>query len=216
MISLKPPYRAEIDQHTMKLTVGFIAFLLPIFTSIATHGTIASISASYWQGGLTQTIFVGFLSAIAAIMFSYNGTTGWQRFFSKVASIAALCVALFPCGCCGQEGSFPHVHTASAAVMFLVLAFFCCSFFGESRGKSGYQPKARMVIYAICLVGNAAAIIILGLDAYADTCSDPANRAVFWGEAAGLWSFGISWMTASHVAPWLATKDERFHLLGTA
>ena len=70
---------------------------------------------------------MGFLFAIAAFLLAYNGLSRTEMFLSKAAAAAALGVALFPCECGGHPALVPYVHGASAAVMFLILAYFCYS-----------------------------------------------------------------------------------------
>src|SRR5689334_3046203 len=107
---LLPPRRLEIDHRTMKLIVGIIALSLASLTSFFASKPIESISASYYEDGWSRVIFIGFLFAIAAFLFAYNGYTRLQMVFSKVAAVTALCVALFPCGCEGHPEIIPYVH----------------------------------------------------------------------------------------------------------
>src|SRR5215207_8691751 len=93
------PVRDEIDHRTIKLIVGVVAISLPFLTSGFAGSTITSISASYYEGGWSQSIFVGFLFAISAFLMAYNGLTPSEMALSKVAAGASLGVALFPCEC---------------------------------------------------------------------------------------------------------------------
>ena len=70
---LEAPKREEIDHRTIKLIVGVIALSLATLTGAFAGTPIASISASYYEGGWSQTIFIGFLFAIAAFLLAYNG-----------------------------------------------------------------------------------------------------------------------------------------------
>lgn len=88
--------REEIDHRTTKLIVGIVALSLASLTSAFSRTAINSISESYYQGGWSQSIFIGFLFAIAAFLLSYNGLSRPEMILSKVAAIAALGVALFP------------------------------------------------------------------------------------------------------------------------
>ncbi|HMQ97359.1 MAG TPA: hypothetical protein PKC42_04665, partial [Candidatus Nanoperiomorbaceae bacterium] len=122
--------RAEIDNHTMKFIVGIIAISLAYLTEKFAAKPLASISASYWDEGLwSGNIFVGFLFAISAFLLSYNGNDKWEKWMSKVAALAAICVAMFPCGCDNHPQIIPMVHYIAAAVMFSILAVFCYFFF---------------------------------------------------------------------------------------
>lgn len=54
---------------------------------------------------------------------------------SRVAALAGLGVAMFPCQCHGGEEIIPYVHYVSAVVMFAVLAYFCIEFYRHARSK---------------------------------------------------------------------------------
>lgn len=219
----------EIDNRMMKLIVGIIAISLPIVTNaLATviGVPLTSISASYWIGGATQTIFTGSLFAIASFLIAYNGLTRHEMFFSKVAAAAAVGVAMFPCDCGAGKEIIPKVHYLSAGIMFAVLTYFCCVFLRRAIRKGAFKrpqagavlenPQATMraIIYCSCAIG----IILFSLAlAYNTASGDSLARRfpnfVFWGEAGGLWSFGISWLTASHTLPFINRRDERFKIL---
>jgi len=60
--------RQEIDHRTIKLIVGIVSLSLAGLTSAFATTAITSISASYYEGGWSQSIFIGFLFAIAALL----------------------------------------------------------------------------------------------------------------------------------------------------
>src|SRR5690349_4194000 len=122
------PQKPEIDQYMMKLIVAAIAFSLPVLTNYFSSIPLTSISESYWEGGWSQTIFIGFLFAIASFLLAYNGDGIWEAVLSKFAAIAAVGVAMFPCGCDGYEEIYRNVHWGSALVMFSILAWLCVIF----------------------------------------------------------------------------------------
>jgi len=126
---LSRPKRLEIDHRTMKLIVGAIAFSLAALTSFFSAAPLDSISASYYEGDWSRNIFVGFLYAISAFLLAYNGKSVFEMRISKVAAFAAIGIAMFPCDCGGRPEIFPYVHSACAAVMFLILSIFCFIFF---------------------------------------------------------------------------------------
>src|SRR3954449_8525834 len=99
MSILSTPRRKEIDHRTMKLIVGVVAISLPGLTNFFAKAPLASISASYWERGTSQSIFIGFLFAIASFLLAYNGYTRREMILSKIASVASLGIALFPCQC---------------------------------------------------------------------------------------------------------------------
>ena len=149
--------------------------------------------------------------AIASFLLAYNGTTPLEMLLSKIACAAALGVALFPCGC-GRPSSVAWIHYSSAAIMFVVLAFFCYAFYRTAIAKGHVQARVRATIYLVCGLAILAAIAAMGLDARFGTFSRSIPQFTFYGEATGLIAFGISWLTASRVLPIITAEDERFKL----
>jgi len=208
---LSAPTKPEIEEHTIKLIVGLMAISLGSLTSFFSASSIPSISASYYEGGTAQAIFVGFLFAEAALLVSYNGQTRTEMILSKIASVAALLVALFPCGCGEHPQIVPYVHGISAAVMFVILAFFCYGFFERAKAKGHAQAKARASIYVLCGLAIVLSILLLAADhLFGGRLSASVPRLTFYGERTALIAFGISWLTASRVIPVLTRADERF------
>lgn len=212
---LSAPKRPEIDQHTMKLIVGVIAMSLAFLTNFFASSNISSISAAYHEGGWSQNFFVGFLFAISAFLLAYNGESRSEMILSKVAAVAALGVALFPCECGVHDQVIEYVHATSAAVMFLVLAFFCYKFFQRARAKAHAQAKTRAIIYALSGITILLAILALLFDNLSgDLVQARVPRLTFYGERTALIAFGISWLTASRFIPGITREDERFPLFG--
>jgi hypothetical protein len=208
---LSAPRHPEIDHRTLKLVVGVVAVSLAALTSLFASKPLTSISAAYYEVGWSQSIFTGFLFAIAAFLLAYNGVSRSEMLASKLAAAAALGVALFPCKCDTHVELVPGVHAISAAAMFLILAFFCLGFYRRARAKGHGQAKARAVIYALCGIAILAAILLLGFDGLSGgVLKGRIPRLTFYGEATGLVAFGISWLTASRALPLLTREDERF------
>src|ERR1035437_4530543 len=213
---LTKPQFPEIDHRTMKLMVGVIALSLPIVTNYLaslTGSPLSSISESYWRGDWPQTIFVGFLFAIGSFLIAYNGQSRPEMVLSKVAAGAAFGVAMFPCGCDGEPQIIPGFHYISAGVMFGVLAYFCYLFLTRALEQGHPQAKLRAAIYAACGITIVVCSVALGYNGVTQSLTDRFPDFVFWAEAGGLWSFGVSWLTASHVLPVVNRPDERFRLL---
>ena len=207
------PNRSEIDDHTMKLIIGIIALSLASLTSFLSGGDIQSISASYYADGWARNVFVGFLFAISAFLLAYNGRSFIQMVCSKIAAISAIGVAMFPCNCGGYPEIIAGVHGGSAAVMFLILAFFCFIFFQRARTKVSPQAKARAAIYALCGIVMVLSIMTLLVDYLSGgAIRVKIDRLTFFGEAAGLISFGVAWLTASRTLPIVTGKGERISL----
>lgn len=211
---LPTPQRMEIDHRTIKLLIGGIALTLANLTSYFTGHQITSISASYYETGWGQTIFIGFLFAIAAFLLAYNGNSVLEMLLSKLASVAALGVALFPCECGTHVPLVPYVHGASAAVMFTILAIFCGIFYKRAMKKGHTEARRRAYIYATCGWVIVGCIVVLAADNFlGGVIEQRVERLVFYGERAGLVAFGISWLTASKWLPVISRRDERLMLL---
>jgi hypothetical protein len=205
-----------LSNQQRKKLITTLKLLVSLIAALETHqffadSRITSISASYYEGGWSQSIFIGFLFAIAAFLIAYNGLSRSEMLMSKIAAVAALGVALFPCGCNGHAEIIPHVHFGSAAVMFLILAYFCYVFYKRARTKGHTEANRRAFIYDGCGFAIIASILVLVFNTVAGgVLSSTIPRLVFYCERAGLVAFGISWLTASRVLPVLTRSDERF------
>jgi len=207
---LSSPERLEIDHHTIKLIIGMIAISLATLTSYFSENEIQSISASYHAGGWSRDIFVGFLFAIAALLAAYNGRSRREMILSKLAALAVMGVAMFPCECEGYPEIIPKVHGISAAIMFLILAIFCYTFFQRARTKKHWQARMRSWVYAFCGATIVLTILVLEVDnLVGGLISSRIDRLTFHGERAGLVAFGIAWLFASQVLPVVSSKEER-------
>ena len=215
MFRLLSPERGEIDEHTSKLIVGLIAISLATLTNFFSETPLQSISDSYHEGGWSRDIFVGFLFAISAFLLAHNGKSTLQMVLSKMAAFAAMGVAMFPCNCGSNAEILPYVHGTSAAVMFVILAYFCYIFFRRARDKGHPQAMIRAYIYAICGITIATSILIIAMDNVSGgIISSKISRLAFYGEKAGLVAFGIAWLSASRILPLLTRKEERLSLFG--
>ena len=208
MFKVSSPKRAEIDEHTAKLIVGLIAISLASLVSYFSKDPLQSISASYHAGGWSRDIFVGFLFAIFAFLVSYNGKSKPEKVLSKIAAVAAVGVAVFPCKCESNVDVIPYLHGIFAAVMFMILASFCYIFFQRAWSKGFLQAKSRAYIYAICGITIAASILLLALDNWlGGAISAKIDRLTYYGETAGLIAFGVAWLTASRILPVITRKN---------
>jgi len=205
------PERNEIDHRTIKLTIGLIALTLANITSFFASVPLSSISASYYGGDWARNIFVGFLFAISAFMLAYNGESRKEMFLSKLAAAAAFGVAMFPCGCDSHLEIIPHVHYIFSAVMFSILAALCWIFHKRATKKGHREALRRSAIYITCGLVIVTSMLIMAIDNITHgALTAIVQRLTFYCERAALVTFGISWLTASHVLPVISSKDERF------
>ena len=205
------PKRQEVDHRTMKLIVGIIAISLAGLTSWFADDAIMSISESYYIGGWSQAIFIGFLFAISAFLLAYNGMSRGEMLLSKVAAVAGLGIAMFPCQCGSHTELVRGVHAISAATMFLILAYLCYGFFNRAWQKGHPEARRRAMVYAFCGIAIVLSIVVLAVDGlFGGFLTAKVPRLTFYGEATGLVAFGISWLTASRTLPVLTREGERF------
>jgi len=205
------PKREEIDHLTIKFVVGLVAVSLAPLTDFFSKSSITSISAAYYEGGWSQTIFIGFLFAIAAFLLAYNGFSRTDMLLSKLAAAAALGVAMFPCECDNHIEIIPYVHYISAATMFLILVYFCYSFYRRALSKGHKEANRRACVYVVCGIAIILSILTIAFDKLSSgILSSKVPRLIFYGESTGLVAFGVSWFTASRVLPGLTRQDERF------
>lgn len=207
------PEQVEIDHHTLKLIVGLIAIFLPFLADLFSQSGLTSVSGAYHEGGWSRNIFVGFLFAISAFLLAYNGYSTREMVLSKIAAVAAMGVAMFPCKCCDHTEIIPYVHGISASVMFVILSVFCYFFFRRAWAKGHAQAKVRAYIYALCgiTIIISVATIALGDWLYGTICSE-TSRLTFLCETAALVAFGIAWLFASRILPVITSKGERISL----
>ena len=135
------PKIAMVDEYMIRLLIGLVAISIPFFPRYLANVPITSISASYHVGGWPRDIFVGSLYVIFALLLSYNGRSLSQMIHSKIAAVAALCVAMFPCNCDGHAEIIPNFHGISACIMFLILVYFCWEFFCSARSKKNSKTN---------------------------------------------------------------------------
>lgn len=235
--------KPSIDVRTIRLLIGCIAIGLAVLVQMVSPNHLTSISASYFSGDWPRNFFVGCLFVIAGFLISYNGELRIEQLLSKIAAIAAIGVAVFPCNCVVEAEShgvttlqclgekaerykevsrcligFQEIsgaHGGSAFVMFGVLAIFCLIFYSRAKKKDDERRTAarrRMVIYEATLILIIASTISLLYDNFSGgKLREVWSTFVFWAEFAGLVSFGISWLAASHVLPGFAHEQiERY------
>ncbi|HEY2560534.1 MAG TPA: hypothetical protein VGI48_12560 [Caldimonas sp.] len=189
-----------------------MALALPFIELALTRGSITSISASFWildPDVWPRILFVGFLFAISAFLLAYNGLSETEMWLGKVASASALGIAFFPCACDDKTHEIiGGVHLASAAALFIVLAWFCLIFMRRAKAKGHREARWRAVIYMFCgwgMITSAALFIARAIT--------KQEVLAFWGETVGLVAFGISWLTASRVLPVITEPSERQQLV---
>lgn len=204
----------QIDHRIIKLIVGVIAISLALFMQLASGELLHSISESYHYRA--RDWFVGLLFAVAALFFSFKGENGRERKLTILASLCAALVAVAPCECQRTPSPISAFHFPAAAGVFAIMGYFCWRFRKTAKSKAGKYSEAmrRARIYTTCLIGMIVCGVMAIAYAVAHKSIDTAfPNYIFWLEAIGLVSFGVSWLTASRTIPVITNPQERFHIL---
>lgn len=187
--------------------LGVIAISLGIIVWYMVGGDLPSISDSYYDDK-ARNIFVGFLFIVGAFLFSYKGYNSWDFAFSKIAAISAVLIAIFPTDqtvLCSSPlyteeiSDTSKVHFISAALMFIILAYFCFFSFARrvyNKGLGEYKTT-RFIIYLSCgtaIVGSIAGYFVLK-EIYGK-CVAIENEFLFYAELISLIAFGLAWFVA--------------------
>lgn len=204
-------FRQEIDHRTLKLMVGLVGLSLAFATSFLSGGAIESISAAHCHGGWARDFLVGSLFAIAAFMAAYNGFSRLEKWVAKGAAVAAIGVAWFPSKCGDQAELIPGAHACAAAIMFLMLTAMCWIFYRRARGAPYPGARRRARLYALCGIAIPLSMGIIVVDHFAGGVIEAhVPRLVLYCELVALFAFGVAWLAASHLLPWITAPEERW------
>lgn len=204
-------FRQEIDHRTLKLLVGLVGLFLATTTSFLSGGAIESVSAAHCHGGWARDFLVGSLFAIAAFMLAYNGSSRREMWVAKVTAVAAIGVAWFPSKCGDQGELIPGAHAASAALMFLMLTWLCWIFYRRAKAAPYPGARRRARLYALCAIAIPLSMGIIVVDHFAGGVIEThVPRIVLYCELVALFAFGVAWLAASHLLPWITAPEERW------
>ena len=196
------------DYRALRLSLGIIAFALPIVVSLVARVELPSISASYHSAA--RDVFVGLLFIVVSFLWAYNGHTLTEARLSKLAAIGALVTALSPTACntCVVDWR-SNLHYIGAASLFLILTYFCYGPFQERTKGQGGKRERRSRIYLASGTVMLLCIITMGLAKFTlPTETVQTLRLTYWAEAIALWAFGVAWITSGKVLSPLVEADE--------
>lgn len=191
--------RLVINYLKLRRYIGFLGVSLPFLMmfGVAVIDPEAdfvqdSISSYYYTG--MRNVFVGILVAVSVFLHAYKGHEKLDNILASLAAFCALLVALVPTS--ASNATQETVHLTSAAIFFLILAYFSWFLFTKTdKQNPGSQKLKRNRIYRICAVimvlsiGSVPVFAAILEDAYYDL------NLTFWFEALALWAFGFSWLT---------------------
>ena len=196
------------DYKALRLMLGIIAFALPFLVTAIAQESLPSISASYFTEA--RDWFVGLLFIVGGLMLTYNGHNSQEAWASKVAAVAAVTVALFPTSKASCESSpTSTVHMVAAVIMFLILAYFCFGPFRKNTKGKGGKAGRRAKLYFVCgSVIVASMLVGLAGNLLLDCETVVRIDLIYWVETAALIAFGVAWIVAGKIIPWLVDEEE--------
>ena len=202
------------DYRALRLLMGLIALALPFVVTALSTTDLSSISASYYTEA--RDAFVGMLFVVSAFLWAYNGHAPAEGRAGKIASLAAILVALFPTACDScKSGIVSVIHYLAAVTLFSILAYFCFRFFRKNtKGQLRMSKKWRRdKIYLACGTVMVACMLIAAVANL--TLSEETLKAwqvTYWAEAIALGAFGVAWIVAGKYLAALTDEDEELRL----
>lgn len=201
-----------ISVRNLRLTIGVLGFVFPTglimgHLWLGDCDTILNSISAYYHTDM-RDYFVGTLWAISVGMFCYYGYEARDNFWTNLAALFALGVAIFPTDVLPNEcydlnitgGIINILHLLSAFGLFIVLAYISLFLFTRHGITVTPEKKQRNFIYTICgwiivlcCVFLLVYIIVLdGKYPWLDTI-----KPIFLGETIALYAFSISWFIKS-------------------
>ena len=194
-----PEQRLVINYLKLRRYIGYLGMGLPVILMIGVaildqeEAVIQYSISSYYYTRLGN-VFVGILVAVGVFLHAYKGHDKRDNLLASTAAILVVVVALVP------TSSTDHwqetVHLTSAALFFLILAYFSYFLFTKTDLKNpGTQKLRRNKIYRICGIAIVACLVSIGI--FSSILGDFYYhlKLTFWFEALALWAFGFSWLT---------------------
>lgn len=198
-----------ISYLNLRKAVGFLGITFPIILIV---GAILFGACTGFQDSISdyhntnmRDVFVGILSAIALFLFAYSGYDRLDFWMAKAAGLFGFMVAIFPDALDDNECTIyvkqiipewmKTVHFISAALFFLVLAYFSIFLFTKSKGEMTPEKKRRNMIYKICGFTIITCIVLLALYFFVPALKTlEPYKPVLILEIIALWAFGFSWI----------------------
>jgi hypothetical protein len=207
---------AVLSYYSMRRAVGLIALTLPF--ALATGSILSSLlgpthalprpllerSISDYYYTSMRDYLVGSLCAIAAFLACSRGYDVQDEITGYLAGLFTFGVAFFPSfdphggPVTPLDVRYGYIHTGFAALMFLVLAYFCIFLFRRSAPERPItrQKRHRNRIYGACgLVIVICLFLMISLTLGASLGHRRPSPALFWTEAVALAAFGVAWLT---------------------
>ena len=197
---------------------GILGVVLPwlalLSAGIAEHPSEEwwwSISATYYQ----SPALVGVLIPACLVLITYVGYDKLDNIITTLSGIFGLGIVLFPCNVHWIEpgthvGFFQLpiqtsniIHTACAALFFLLLAYNSAFLFTKTGGDMTEQKKIRNKIYKFCGWGMIAVELCFAIMVIIPT----PGWVTMIIEIILLHLFGLSWLVKGEAIKWLNDEE---------
>jgi hypothetical protein len=165
-----------IDHLRLRRAVGILGALLPSVL-YAWAGPQDSISA-YWHSS-ARDIFVGWLTAIAALLLAYRGHDRGDRICSLLGGLGLLVVAYCPTG----RDLVGLIHLGGALLFFGSVAVLAWRF-----GYGGTRVRTFRCLSILIVAGIVGAV-----------CSELAGLSIYWAEWVSVLAFAGAWLCKGRV-----------------
>jgi membrane-associated phospholipid phosphatase len=205
-----------LSYYTMRRTVGIIALTLPFVLAAGSilaalllpghhlpHPLLQRSISDYYYTPM-RNLYVGSLWSIAAFLACTRGYDLRDEITGYLAGACALGVAVCPSfnprsnSYTPEEFAFGLIHTAFAALMYLMLAYICIFLFRKSSPERPFtrRKRDRNRIYGACgLIMVACMIAMISLTILTTVERRHPSHWLFWCESLALCAFGIAWLT---------------------
>jgi len=207
---------AVLSYYTLRKAVGIIALSLPFVLAagvilLALIGPDRTLPEPILQRSISDYYYtpmgnylIGSLGAMAAFLICSRGYDLNDEITGYLAGTFTLGVALFPSvnprlvDHTRLQIELQYAHTGSAALMFLVLAYFCLFLFCKSSPEKKLTRRKlhRNRIYRVCgLVIVVCMIVMVSLPFKSVARLLEPFEPLLCSESLALMAFGVAWLT---------------------
>ena len=197
-----------INTRRLRIVIGGLGMSLSVIVLVLSlingYPFPDSISSTYYLEPCI-TPFMIILGWASGTLICYKGYETIDDIICSLAGIFGLGICLFPCFTWRDAdrivGTFQLpvntsdiIHTTSAIIFFLLLAYNSLFLFTKSSGDMTKNKRIRNIIFRVCGVGMVLSFALLLL---------PIPNIVWIVETISLIFFGVSWLTKANCIPCL-------------
>lgn len=184
----------------VRKVIGLLGTSLPLILAVGgllIYDTTIQRTVSLYYHTAVRDVFVGMLFAISVGLLTYRGYDWRDNWFTNIASILAIGVALFPTDADPDVYStIGTIHLVCAGGFFAVLIYIAGWLFTKSNPTTPAKVL-RIRLYKICAcVMGGALLLMFGYYLVPDGLRDQLQpyNPVFYLEALAIMAFGFAWL----------------------